>query len=289
MDFHHDLGEISRKHLKKFGITMPEDCNDWKIYLQWLQLKQRRLDTDTHYRVCYSKELLKKLGTLSEEDRKALSDIENKLCNAERVTDYMSKMINSTDMRKSDFLLKAWNIYHLHLEKKTSKSFQNPKLLFFQVRGNTAYFIDVRQHPVGNEWFSRELLNIAYDNWPELISYCPGITPVLESGEPVNLTDEEIFVLMKNGITTLVPFRDGAIFYTNGGILASGDSMLAGRLANLVWNKLGLYQLELSRNQEIEKSNSCGSRIDYKLVEKDGFFVIQETKSKREIQRFKVP
>lgn len=289
MDFHHDLGEISRKHLKKLGITMPKDCDDWKIYLQWLQLKQRRLDTDTHYQVYYSKELTQKLETLSQEDRNALSDIENRLCNAEPVTDYMSKLINSIDMKKSDFLLKVWNIYHLHLEKKTRKSYKNPLVLFFQVRGNAAYFIDVRQHPTGNEWFSRELLNIVYDNWPELLSYRPGVTPALESGEPVNLTDEEIFVLMKNGITTLVPFRDGAIFYTNAGILASGDSALAGRIADLVWNKLGLYQLELSRNQEIGESNSHDSRIDYKLIEKDGFFVIQETKSKREIERFKVP
>ena len=64
---------------------------------------------------------------------------------------------------------------------------------------------------------------------------------------------------------------------------------MAGRIADLVWNKLGLYQLELSRNQEIGESNSHDSRIDYKLIEKDGFFVIQETKSKREIERFKVP
>lgn len=292
MNFHHDLAEIARKNLKELGIVSSADWDDYMTYLKWLQIRQRRLNSSIHYQVRYSDELLQKLDHLPESDQNSVLDIERHLRNAEPITGYMSKSINSTSMKKSDFLLKVWNIYHVHLERKSEKKYLNPNLLFFQRMKNTIYFIDVRQHPVGNQWFSRELLGIVYDNWPELIHYIPGMKTVLESGEPINLTDEQVFELMKNGITIFVPFRDGAILYTSGGIAASGDGGIAVWIANNVWNRLAQYQLMFSRNQltVCKKPNEELYRNgDYKLIYEDGRFLAYNKCPEKRIYLFKEP
>lgn len=115
---------------------------------------------------------------------------------------------------------------------------------------------------------------------------------VLESGEPINLTDEQVFELMKNGITTFVPFRDGAILYTSGGIAASGDGGIAVWIANNVWNRLAQYQLMFSRNQltVCKKPNEELYRNgDYKLIYEDGRFLAYNKCPEKRIYLFKEP
>lgn len=125
-------------------------------------------------------------------------------------------------------MLKVWNIYHLHLEKKQEqKKYKNPNLLFFQPKGNTVYFIDIRRHPTGNEWLSREWLEIIYNNWPELLHYEPGLVPCIADGVPIELTDEMVFDLMKEEITPFVTFHEGSVYPTNFEVLASGDRVKA--------------------------------------------------------------
>ena len=293
MDFHHDLAEISSRGLKNLGIQISPNWDNWHLYMNWVQIRQRRLDSLQHYQVIYSQELTQKLADLSENDKKNIADIENRLRNAEPITDYMSKLINSPSIEKSDFLLKAWNIYHLHLEKKNpKKKYTNPLLLFFQRKGNVVYFIDVRQHPYGNKWFSHELLEIVHDNWPELVRYIPNMKPVLESGASVNLTDEQVFELMKNGVTTIVPFRDGSLLYTSGGIAASGDGGTAVFIADKVWNSLSLCQIRLNTNPQryCNRTNNGAYRIpNYKLVLEDGSFFAYDKRRKEKLFLFKEP
>ena len=45
---------------------------------------------------------------------------------------------------------------------------------------------------------------------------------------------EKMKKIQKNTVVTRVPFRNGAVFYTNAGILASGDSTSAGMSPLLV-------------------------------------------------------
>lgn len=287
MDFHHDLAEIARKNLKELGIATPANWDDYTTYLKWLQVKQRRFNSSVHYQVQYSKELHEKLDTFSEMERKSVLDIENRLRNAEPITDYMSKQIDSISMKKSDYLLKMWNIYHLHLEKKRKKKkYKNPNLLFFQPKGNTVYFIDIRHHPTGNKWFSKELLEIIYNNWPELLHYKPGLVPCIADGVPIELTDEMVFDLMKAGITSFVTFHEGSVYPTNFGVSNSGDGVNAELVANIVWKNLFFYQMQLLAEQ---KESGKNSKTEYKLIEKNGLFIAQGKRQKIERVLFREP
>lgn len=132
------------------------------------------------------------------------------------------------------------------------------------------HFIDVRPHPKGAAWFDRRLFDIIYDNWPHMLIYQPGIRPTL----PV--PDESVHEFLKGAIT-LIPFREGSLFPTNMGVVASGDSGLAARTAGKVFNRLTRCQLDLTeRNAEIrklirKKGIRLPAELDYELIVENGF------------------
>lgn len=269
MNFKHDLAEISRKELHKEGIWVPKEWNDYQICMKYLEIHHRWFNSSIPYISVFSKELRKKLPFLSEEEREAIRDIVNRLKLCQPITPYMSRDIRATSVEKSDFLLKNWNIYHLHLEKALER-YQNPNLLFFQPKGQVVHFIDVRPHPKGTAWFDRELFDIIYDNWPHLLIYRPDVRPTL----PV--PDEGVHELLKRTIS-LIPFREGSLVPTNLGVTASGDSNLAAGTTNKIFNHLTARQLELvARESEIKKlirkeGMKPPSRLDYELIIENDF------------------
>lgn len=287
MNFKHDLAEISKKELHKEGIWIPKEWDDYQICMKYLEIHHRWFDSSVPYISVFSKELRKKLPLLSEEEQEAIRDIVNRLKSCQPITPYMSRDIRAISVKKSDFLLKNWNIYHLHLEKAPER-YQNPNLLFFQPKGQVVHFIDVRPHPKGTSWFERELFDIIYDNWPHLLIYRPDVRPVL----PV--PDEGVHELLKEAVS-LIPFREGSLFPANLGVAASGDSNLAVRTADRVFNLLTEWQSELtSRESEIKKlirkeGIKPPPRLDYELIIENGFFVAYELQTHAKIRMFLVP
>lgn len=287
MDFQHDLAEISRQLMCDAGITVSPDWDDCYACIKYLELHQRWFDSSIPYEVVYSKELQKKLPTLSADEQEALADIVHRLKNQITITPYMSKGIKNAEIRKSDFLLKNWDIYHLHLEKTISgKPFTNPNLLFFQRKGQMIHLIDIRKHPKGSEWFVRELLEIVYDNWPWLLHYFPGYTP-MESIEDCDVHDA-----LKSMVVP-IPFRNGMLMPTTLGVASSGDSGMAVKQVYSILNRLQCWEIELKNNEEdIRKGifESMGIQVaaplDYVLIVEDGFFVAYETHSNAKIRLF---
>ena len=144
----------------------------------------------------------------------------------------MSKGLKNPKINKSDFLLKNWYIYHVHLEKATpGKPFTKPNLLFFQRKGQMVHLIDVRKHPNGSDWFIRDLLDTFYDNWPWLLRYFPGHTPtdIIE--------DHKVHNALKCMVVP-IPFRNGMLMPTTLGVASSGDSSMAVRQAYSILNQL---------------------------------------------------
>ena len=287
MDFKHDLAEISRQELHKEGIIVPKEWDDYRICMKYLELHHRWFDSSVAYISVFSRELWEKLSLLTSEEQAAIRDIVNRLKTCQPLTPYMSRDIHAISVKKSDFLLKNWNIYHLHLEK-TTKRYTNSNLLFFQPQGQVVHFIDVRPHPKGAEWFDRGLFDIIYDNWPHLLIYQPGIRPTL----PV--PDESVHEFLKAAIT-LIPFREGSLFPTNMGVVASGDSGLAARTAGKIFNRLTECQLDLTeRKAEIrklirKKGIKPPAELDYELIIENGFFVAYERQTYVKIRMFPVP
>ena len=287
MNFKHDLAEIARGELRQAGIKVPKEWDDYQACMKYLEIHHRWFDSSVPYAVVYSKELREKYPTLTPEEQEAIRDIEKRLNCCETLTPYMSRDIRATSVKKSDFLLKNWNIYHLHLEK-SSDGYQNPNLLFFQPKGRVVHLIDVKPHPKGTGWFDRALLEIVYDNWPHLLNYRPGMKPTC------SIPDDGVHDLLKS-MVAFIPFRDGGLFPTNLGVVASGDSGLAVRETDRMFNTLTTWERELMERedevkQELLRLNlEVPDALDYSLEVEDGFFIAYEIHTQAKIRMFEVP
>ena len=117
MNFKHDLAEISRKELNQAGIVVPRDWDDHTVCVKYLDIHHRFFDSSVSYMVAYSKELKKKLPTLTSKEQYAIKDVEERLKTQKSIVPYMSKQIRAISVSKSDFLLKI-GIYIICIWKK---------------------------------------------------------------------------------------------------------------------------------------------------------------------------
>lgn len=290
LDLQHDLAKIAKQDLINAGMTIPTDWDDYAICINYLEIHQRWFDSSIPYRVVYSKELLKKLTSLTQEEKLALQDIEKCLNKCKPLTLYMSKGIRETNIKKSDFLLKNWNIYHLHLEKLTpSKNYYTkPNLLFFQPKGNVVHFIDIRPHPKGSEWFNRDLLEIIYSNWPWLLTFLKEVKPLQ------SIPDDQIHSITKN-MNIIIDFHGGALSPSNLGVASSGNSIKAVMETNRIFNALKKNEDYLRENEDVikqELENDIGitvdNSLDYELIVEDNYFVAYEKTYHVKIKLFEV-
>lgn len=290
MNFQHDLAEISKKELVDSNIKVPNDWDDYHILLNYIETSKRWFDCSVPYRVVYSEELLQKLSLLTPDELVAIKDIEKCLSECKPITAYMSKLIRRSEMNKSDFFLKNWDIYHLHLEKLTAikTKFTKENLLFFQKKGNIVHFIDVRKHPKGSEWFVKDLLEIVYNNWPWLLVYLKGVKPTS------NIPDSYVHELTKSAVT-IIDFHGGALMPTTLGVASSGHSSWSVQKANHYFNSLKKCEQELiEKENEIcefaykEHKIKAKAPLDYELIIEKNWFVAYEKTYKIKIKLFKV-
>lgn len=290
MDFKYDFVEIASEILRKEGVTIPTEWNSRDICINFFELTYRWFDSSIPYHVVYSQELLAKISSLTDDEQNAIKNIEKCLNNCEKITQYMSRGIKNTEIEKSDFLLKNWGIYHLHLEelRPPIRKYTKPNLLFFQVKGNVVHFIDVRRHPKGSEWFTRELLEIIYKNWPNLLVFLNGIKPSQE------IPDNQVHNLTKQ-INVIVDFHGGALAPSNFGVMSSGHSYMSVQKSIKIINNLEKYELELKkREDEIKQAilnstrKKISEKLDYKLIFEDDCFFAQEIHSKEAIKLFQI-
>lgn len=289
MNFKYDLAQILKEELMQSGINIPADWDDYHICMNYLQISHRWFNSSVPYRVIYSKELMEKLPLLTKTERDALRDIEERLGCCKSLTSYMSRDISKTEIKKSDFLLKNWDIYHLHLEQLLPPKIRYtlPNLLFFQPKGSVVHFIDIKPHPKGATWFDRDLLEIIYKNWPWLLKYLKGLKPTQ------SISDNQIHDALKHCVTFL-EFHGGVLMPTNIGVASSGDSSMAVRETDRIFNSLKKSEEYLKNNEEEIKnhiSNELGINIgfplDYELIIENGFFVAYEKTTKLKQKLFR--
>lgn len=72
MNFKHDLAETSRKELNQAGIVVPRDWDDHTVCVKYLVFTIDSLSRVFSYMVAYSKELKKKLPTLTRKSKTQL-------------------------------------------------------------------------------------------------------------------------------------------------------------------------------------------------------------------------
>lgn len=289
MNFKKDLAEILKKDMASKGISFDAGWDDYTVCLNYVELTKRWFNSSVPYKVVYSKELLAKLPSLTQQEQDAIKDIEKSLTECKSITAYMSKLITSTEMKKSDFFLKNWDIYHLHLEKLSAvkRNYTMPNLLFFQPKGNIIHFIDVRKHPKGAEWFVRDLLEIIHNNWPWLLRYINGVKSV------GNISNEDMYSLSKHAVAA-INFHGKVLMPTNVGVATSGHSSLSVRKADDIFNNLKAYEDWLKSNEkEIRESiysqtkRKTTNKLDYELLIENDWFIAYEKNTQAKIELFK--
>lgn len=291
MNLQHDLAMISKQELLESDIIFDEDLDDYHLVLTYLETNERWFDSSIAYEIKYSKTLLSKLPTLTEDERIAFDDIVYRLKNCQPITPYMSRYIWKTSMNQSDFLLKNWNIYHLHLEKaEPKKNFENKSsnLLFFQPEGNTVHLIDIILHPKGNGWFNQGLFETIYSEWPHLLRYQEDLKVI----DPV--PESEMHRALKH-MVTLVPFHNGVLFPTNLGVASSGNSSKAVRTADCLFNCLRAREKEMLDNEtEIRTGISemlkrdITETLEFVLEIENNNFIAYEEKLEIKIELFPI-
>ncbi len=288
MNFKQDLAEILKKDMAYKGISFDSNWDDYTVCLNYIELTKRWFNSNIPYKVVYSKELLAKISSLTKQEQDAIKDIEKSLIECKSVTCYMSKLITSTEMKKSDFFLKNWDIYHLHLEKLSAVkcNYTMPNLLFFQLKGKIIHFIDVRKHPKGSEWFVRDLLEIIYNNWPWLLRYLNGIKSV------VDISNEDMYSLSKHAVGA-INFHGKVLMPTNIGVATSGHSSLSVGKACDIFNNLKAYEEWLKNNEmEIRESiykqtkRKTTNQLEYELLIENDCFIAYEKNTQSKIELF---
>ncbi len=183
-----------------------------------------------------SKELSKRIAAHSNHD--AIFDIFNSTISGGDLNQYQSKESFNADFH--DLLYNDWGLHHLHLSsaKKSHLDYFNSRtgpLLFVRFTNDIAYFLDIKSHKDKNIWSDTDLIRIIQNNWPDIIAgrEVPNVT-----WTPA-LNDEDIGILRKKGYLFGINVDDKAYLVLGHGQAASGDNLMASRMAGEVWRWVG--------------------------------------------------
>jgi hypothetical protein len=175
-----------------------------------------------------SKELSAKLNT--HQYRDICFDIFERNYLGKDVNPYQGKQLLNADFH--DYMFNDWGIHHLHLSSfgnKNSHYFVNRSdyLLFVRFTDTTAYFLDIYLHKEKHIFGKKALIKIIHDNWPDTIkSY-------RRSRFYPDFSDEEVQTIRNKGYSFGINVTEDTGYLMLGhGYAASGDNMMAGRIAD---------------------------------------------------------
>lgn len=141
--------------------------------------------------------------------------------NGEDINGHLSRKIYDSDFY--DKLLTHWDIHHLHLNTVSActnlemKKNRSSILLFFIIRNDAVYFIDVEKHNKNCVFSMFRLLKIIKENWPFLMQKIP-IVSIPE--ENIITRDEDFKRLFDSNVNYFVSIDDDIYMMKFGSTLA---------------------------------------------------------------------
>lgn len=205
-NIHCDIQREIYKYYENNGIQYknnekPEDTIvDFFSYMRRLILPIKRT-------VHYASELDDKISSkiISIDDVKILKSYEEAFTEGKNMNCFLSNKVKC--IREPDFLLYAWNIYHLHMSGKfvdsptQMKNNRSDKQLLCIISISDVYFIDVISHPSKpEEYFDLHSMEIVADNeWMEHIGFCEIPDIIQTSSKTETLQNTNIFKLYSQG------------------------------------------------------------------------------------------
>lgn len=133
------------------------------IIEKYLKIKRKYFLINKSMNTVYSKELKRKRWCFTKNQKMVLNEIEDKLKNNVSIKPYLSNGLYLSKFSKQDDLFEKENIYHVHLgipDKKEHFVTRTDKLLFFTYDEDNVYFLDIKKHPIGDEWNCIDAINI---------------------------------------------------------------------------------------------------------------------------------
>lgn len=161
----------------------------------------------TERKVHYSKELIKKieLNELTKETAEVLKKYADAFSAGKDMNGFLSN--NIRDVRKPDFLLYTWHLYHLHMSGKFAENARQMKnnrsdtQLLCIISQEDVFFVDVIPHPTkAEEYFNIRSLEIILNNgWMGKIGFSEITGMIPGTLEPKIIEDKNIFDLYSKG------------------------------------------------------------------------------------------
>lgn len=193
------------------------------------------------------------------------------------VTYFLGSQVNAISVKRSDFELKNWGIYHAHLDDKADGKYSNnpnSDLLFFQAKGRVVHLIDIKRHPRGSGWFDPELLEIIYRNWPWLLLSMHGI-------ELLNPVPDEYMHELSKSVNVMYTLKNGLVVMPSSmGVATSGDSVEAVRQTDFLFNRIKQVEKTLVQDEEQIRDDYksktgiiLGEKVIFKLDIDDHYFI----------------
>jgi hypothetical protein len=224
--FENDMLGFFCKYLTELGYQLPANQSLHTMTIRYFNVIRRLIPTQPRI-VYFACDFI-----TPKEYENALDILKVKFEHGENVNPHLSTTLLKVDF--FDDLLNDWGIHHFHLGTVIDKRGfikRTGPLLFAKVTNQAAYFLKIGQHDGLSE---KKLLDTIHDNWPDIIAHYQ-VKGVLPSNQ--QMTDEDIRILRKAGITPITQRTDGTIHVApGGGITLSGNSTLSTRKAINVMN-----------------------------------------------------
>lgn len=175
MNFQRDFEGMVMAKLKASGSKRSTKVSPAQAYSMLFDNGKRQVPVG-QYKVHHSPELLAQ--SYWHQYQPAVAEVTLLLESGGDISPYLSKRSSNVD--GPDRLLAYWGINHLHPVPDGPRDSKNSKfidqrsahLLYFHVRANEVFFIDLLPHPPEKspreEWIDAHLVRVADRNWPQL-------------------------------------------------------------------------------------------------------------------------
>lgn len=256
IDLKNDWNKILNKRLENMGYKLDkgkyEEVDYFKALKKLIPMKPRS--------ILYSKEFI-----CPHDSKNGLSLVEESIIKGANLAPFMSRQV--IDPQYNDLLLNDWGIYHFHLNTKRDKDGfikRSAWLLLAYIDENHAYFINVYPHNRPNLWTHQKMMEILYNNWPDMMEkfHLKGFSSLSRK-----IDDKEYAQLRKAGISAFVEVGKDKIFTLMGGGYASDGSSIAAVSESNHWNNY-LRKIELYIKEEYYNFKQQMLRFDEKSMDK---------------------
>lgn len=212
-------------------------------------------------KIFYSKEF-----SCPDDCKEALIKLTKDIENGINLLPYMSKQVIKPS--KNDGLLNDWGIHHFHLnealEERTKFIKRSDWLLMAYVNKSSICFLNIYPHKKPHLWSHIRLVEIIYNNWPDIIEK-NRMSDVFRLSD--KLDDETYSKLRKANISTFVELGENKIFCLIGGGYASDGSSLEAVIISNYWHNY-IRKVELCIREEFQSIKKYILALDPSSMEK---------------------